>query len=87
MLRNGLEPTHLLIVAAVIILVFGGKKLPELARGMGQGLRIFKTELRASETDAAAKPAPVESIADVAAPTTAEHIAPTPAPAPEKPTA
>lgn len=51
MIRNGLEPGHLLVVFAVIILVFGGKKLPELARGMGQGLRIFRTELKAVEHD------------------------------------
>jgi len=46
MLRNELEPTHLLVVLAVVLLIFGGKKLPELARGAGQGLRIFRAELR-----------------------------------------
>ena len=49
MIRNGLEPWHLVIVFAVIMLVFGGKKLPELARGMGQGLRIFRSEMRADD--------------------------------------
>lgn len=44
MLRNGLEPWHLIILLAVLLLAVGGKKLPELARGTGQALRIFKAE-------------------------------------------
>ena len=53
MIRNGLEPMHLLVLFAIIMLVFGGRKLPEMARGMGQGLRIFKAELRGLESDMA----------------------------------
>ncbi|MEU3843170.1 Sec-independent protein translocase subunit TatA [Streptomyces sp. NPDC028635] len=52
MLRNGLEPWHLLIVAIVIIVLFGSKKLPEAARGLGKSLRILKSEARAMKTDA-----------------------------------
>lgn len=37
---------HILIVLAVVLLLFGGKKLPELARGLGRGLRIFKDEVK-----------------------------------------
>ncbi|OLZ68434.1 Sec-independent protein translocase TatA [Streptomyces sp. IMTB 2501] len=47
MLRNGLEPWHLLIVAIVIIALFGSKKLPEAARGLGKSLRILKSETKA----------------------------------------
>ncbi|MCY2930610.1 MAG: twin-arginine translocase TatA/TatE family subunit [Planctomycetota bacterium] len=36
---------HWVIVLLAILLLFGGKKLPELARGLGRGLRIFKEEL------------------------------------------
>ncbi|MFE3408200.1 twin-arginine translocase TatA/TatE family subunit [Streptomyces mirabilis] len=36
MLRNGLEPWHLLIVAIVIIVLFGSKKLPDTARALGK---------------------------------------------------
>lgn len=32
------EPTHLLILALVVLLLFGGKKIPELMRGVGQGV-------------------------------------------------
>jgi sec-independent protein translocase protein TatA len=34
--------TELVLILAVALLVFGGKKLPELARGLGQGIREFK---------------------------------------------
>lgn len=37
---------ELLVIAAVIILLFGAKKLPEFARGTGQALRIFKAETK-----------------------------------------
>ena len=36
---------HVIIFLAIILLLFGGKKLPELARGIGKGLRIFRDEL------------------------------------------
>ncbi len=42
----GLGPTELLIIAGIIILLFGAAKLPELARGSGRALRIFKTETK-----------------------------------------
>jgi sec-independent protein translocase protein TatA len=35
-------PGHLMIIAAIALLVFGGKKLPELGKGLGEGLRGFK---------------------------------------------
>jgi sec-independent protein translocase protein TatA len=37
---------EILIILAIVVLLFGAKKLPELARGAGQGLRIFKTEMK-----------------------------------------
>jgi sec-independent protein translocase protein TatA len=37
---------EMLLVGAVIILLFGAKKLPDLARGLGQGIRNFKGELK-----------------------------------------
>ncbi|MGW0969611.1 Sec-independent protein translocase subunit TatA [Streptomyces sp. NPDC002516] len=51
MLRNGLEPWHLLIVAIVIIVMFGSKKLPEAARGLGKSMRILKSEAKAMKDD------------------------------------
>lgn len=41
-----LGPTELMLVLLVLILLFGAKKLPELARGSGRALRIFKAETK-----------------------------------------
>ncbi|MFJ6388183.1 Sec-independent protein translocase subunit TatA [Streptomyces sp. NPDC091972] len=57
MLRNGLEPWHLLIVAIVIIVLFGSKKLPEAARGIGRSMRILKSEAKAMKEDGTARSA------------------------------
>ncbi|MFC4033526.1 Sec-independent protein translocase subunit TatA [Streptomyces polygonati] len=51
MLRNGLEPWHLIVVAIVVIVLFGSKKLPEAARGLGKSMRILKSEAKAMKTD------------------------------------
>ncbi|MEU3223390.1 Sec-independent protein translocase subunit TatA [Streptomyces sp. NPDC006976] len=57
LLRNGLEPWHLLIVALVVIMVFGSKKLPDMARSLGKSARILKSEAKAMKADAGADPA------------------------------
>ena len=38
----GLGPWEIIIIFVVILLVFGGKKLPELAKGLGEGIKEFK---------------------------------------------
>ena len=48
---------HILIVAAVLLLLFGGKKLPEFARGLGEAMKEFKKAQRDIHDEAAqAKP-------------------------------
>ncbi len=37
--------SHWLIVLAIIVLLFGAKKIPELAKGMGKGIKSFKKEM------------------------------------------
>ena len=39
---GSLGPTELIIIFGIILLLFGAKKLPELARGLGRGIREFK---------------------------------------------
>ena len=46
-------PWHIVIVLIVFALLFGGKRLPDAARGLGQSLRIFRREMNGS-----AEPAP-----------------------------
>lgn len=38
---------ELLVILAVAALLFGGKKIPELAKGLGEGIKNFKTALKA----------------------------------------
>ena len=42
-----LSPWHLLILAAVILVLFGAKRLPDSARSLGRAMRIFKAETHA----------------------------------------
>ena len=42
---------EILIILGIVVLLFGAKKLPELARGAGQGLRIFKSEMKGELKD------------------------------------
>ncbi|MFF7254427.1 Sec-independent protein translocase subunit TatA [Streptomyces microflavus] len=47
MLRNGLEPWHLLILAVVVVVLFGSKRLPDTARALGKSMRILRSEAKA----------------------------------------
>ena len=40
---------HILIVAIVLLLLFGGKKIPELMRGVGSGIKEFKDDVKEDE--------------------------------------
>ncbi|MGK5632853.1 Sec-independent protein translocase subunit TatA [Streptomyces sp. URMC 123] len=53
MLRNALEPWHLVVVIAVLALLFGSQKLPDAARAIGKSLRILKSETRALKEESA----------------------------------
>jgi len=39
------QPMHLLVIAGLALLIFGPKKLPELGKGLGEGLRGFKSAM------------------------------------------
>jgi sec-independent protein translocase protein TatA len=40
------QPMHLMVILAVGVLVFGPKKIPELGKGLGEGIRGFKDALK-----------------------------------------
>ena len=40
---------ELFIIVAAIVLLFGGKKIPELAKGLGQGIKNFKSAVKEDE--------------------------------------
>ncbi|MCU1326605.1 MAG: twin-arginine translocation protein TatA/E family subunit [Bryobacterales bacterium] len=53
---GGFSGTELMVVLGVAVLLFGGKKIPEVAKGIGEGIKNFKQAMRAEEET----PAPVE---------------------------
>jgi sec-independent protein translocase protein TatA len=55
-----LSPTHLLLILAIIVLLFGAKRLPELGRSMGQSMREFKEGLNSKEKLEEKRPEDVE---------------------------
>lgn len=66
---------ELLLILVVVILIFGAKRLPDMARSLGQSMRILKSETRAmrereEDTATAAEPVPVQ--AGSTGPTTSE---------------
>ncbi|MBV8953343.1 MAG: twin-arginine translocase TatA/TatE family subunit [Solirubrobacterales bacterium] len=46
-----LSPAHVLIVLLVVLMLFGGKRLPELGRSLGAGLRGFRHSLEGREEE------------------------------------
>jgi sec-independent protein translocase protein TatA len=53
---------ELLVILGVAVLLFGGKKIPEVAKGLGEGIRNFKTALKGEpeKTETAAPVAEIE---------------------------
>ena len=47
------SPFHWLIVLAIVVLLFGGKKIPEVMRGVGEGIRSFKEGMHGAGQPAA----------------------------------
>jgi len=48
--------TELLIILAIVIVIFGGSKIPQLGKGLGEGIRNFKSAIKAMREDPAEKP-------------------------------
>jgi sec-independent protein translocase protein TatA len=57
MIEGLLQPTHLLVILAVAVFVFGPKKIPELGKSLAQGIRSFQDGVKsANQTDDTNKP-------------------------------
>ncbi len=67
---------ELVLLVAVIVLLFGAKRLPDAARGVGRSLRIFKAETKGLTEDEDAKPDELPAAPEAAAPTPKEEPAP-----------
>jgi sec-independent protein translocase protein TatA len=84
------SPWHLLIVVAAFMLLFGANKLPQMARSVGQSMRIFKAETRAlsGEKEHEQLPSTASSPPRTTQSSPAQsHQAPSTQPPPEKPPA
>ncbi|GAA1799604.1 twin-arginine translocase TatA/TatE family subunit [Agromyces neolithicus] len=55
---------HAVIIIAVILLLFGAPKIPQLARSLGQSMRILKTEIRQEPGAKGASDTPTAGVAD-----------------------
>jgi len=51
------QPMHLLVILVIALLVFGPKKLGELGKGLGEGIRSFKQAIRDDKPPSESKPA------------------------------
>lgn len=49
MIEGLFQPMHLMVILGIALLVFGPKKLPELGRGLGDGIRGFKAAMNPTE--------------------------------------
>jgi sec-independent protein translocase protein TatA len=49
MVRDLLQPMHLVIIVLVFMLLFGGKKLADVGKGLGEGIRNFKSSLKGDD--------------------------------------
>jgi sec-independent protein translocase protein TatA len=55
MLIGGLGTQEILLIAVVALVLFGGKKIPELAKGLGEGIRNFKQSVKEEDKKAEEK--------------------------------
>lgn len=71
---------HWLIVLAVVLLLFGSKKLPDAARGLGRSMRIFKSEMKEMQKDGGPVEAEEPQALTQAQPAATQYVQPHPHP-------
>jgi sec-independent protein translocase protein TatA len=52
----GMRPQEMIFIALIILFFFGAKKLPEMGKGLGEGIKNFKKSMKAGEEDPDKKP-------------------------------
>lgn len=48
---GAIQPWHIILVLLAFLILFGSKKLPDAARGLGRSMRIFKSEIKEMQSD------------------------------------
>jgi sec-independent protein translocase protein TatA len=87
--RDLFTPTHVIIVLVVVVLLFGARRLPDLAKSVGQSMKIFKNEVKDLRDDAApapTTPVPPASVTPAGAPPVVDTPYVTPVRPVEEPT-
>jgi sec-independent protein translocase protein TatA len=59
------QPSHLLVIFLIALIIFGPKKLPELGKGIGEGFRALKDSMKDRPEEPSATVAPVASSTEV----------------------
>ncbi|MDQ2782057.1 Sec-independent protein translocase subunit TatA [Lapillicoccus sp.] len=81
MLKDLAQPSHLLIIAVLLVILFGWKRLPDAARSMGRSMRIFKSEVSEMKNDGKDVPSPSKASSE----TVPGDVVPPQQPAPTTP--
>jgi sec-independent protein translocase protein TatA len=58
---GALRPVHILILVLVVLILFGWKRLPDVARSLGRSMRIFKSEVEEMKNDGKSAPSAASS--------------------------
>jgi sec-independent protein translocase protein TatA len=67
-----LQPWHIVVLLAIALLLFGGKRLPEIGRSLGHGMREFKDAVTGNSSDDSDTPPELPPAETTATPTTAK---------------
>ena len=73
---GSLSPWHWAILAVVVVLLFGAKKLPDAARSLGKSMRIFKSEIREMQSENKAEAPSIETPAATPNPVQSQRVDP-----------
>ncbi|KZS80650.1 preprotein translocase subunit TatA [Mycobacterium kansasii] len=73
---GSLSPWHWAILAVVVIVLFGAKKLPDAARSLGKSMRIFKSEIREMQSETKPQPSALETNTATPTPVQSQRVAP-----------
>lgn len=83
---NALKPWHIVVLLVVILLLFGARRLPDLARSVGESLRIFKREVKdLADDEPRTTPTPPPTAQPAPPLATGPVVNPTPSAAPAPP--
>jgi sec-independent protein translocase protein TatA len=73
---GSLSPWHWAIIAILVIVLFGAKKLPDAARSLGKSMRIFKSEMREMQSENKAEASALETNTETPTPVQSQRVDP-----------